>query len=343
MKKFLSILLCAVMLAVPLALTAQAETIWPGQTFETAKKPGWVHPLPMRAQYFYRSMVSGGFWTDSFLIMHEGKIVYESYKPGQNAEKPHAMNSVTKSVVSALVGIAIKDGYIGSVQDKVMDYYPEAVIAPGQESKRNMTIEHLLTMTAGLPGDVMENCFTCLDAEDAGLAAFETPQVSAPGEQFIYSSGASMQCLVGIVERATGKNLFAYAQEKLFGPLGMTSVAWLAAADGSSTGGFGISMTSRDMLRFGYLYLNDGMWDGQRILPEGWVEQSKPKEAENKAYGYLFWGSKIDKKLGASYAARGMYGQVICVYPEKDLVVVRTGSGFLGRREPDVVRKYMGE
>ena len=126
--------------------------------------------------------------------------------------------------------------------------------------------------------------------------------------------------------------MLAYAQEKLFGPLGMTSVTWQTAADGSNTGGFGISMTPRDMLRFGYLYLNDGMWDGQRILPEGWVEQSRPKEDTRKGYGYLFWGDKVDRTLGKSYAAKGMYGQVICVYPEKDLVVVRTGCGLFGRR-----------
>ena len=330
MKKVLSILLCAVMLAAPLAMTAQAQTIWPGQAFETAPKPDWVRPLPLRMQYFFRSMVMTGFWEDSFLIMHEGKIVYESYKRGYHAEKPHAMNSVTKSVVSALAGIAVKEGLL-SVQDKVMDYYPDAAIASGQESKRDMTVEHLLTMTSGLPQDGKFGSFECLKAADSGQAAFETPQAGAPGAQFLYSSGAGMQCLAGILVKVTGKSLFACAQEKLFGPLGMTSVTWGTAKDGSNTGGFGISMAPRDMLRFGQLYLNGGVWDGERILPEGWVEQSRPKENKLRGYGYLFWGNKTDKTLDVSYEARGMYGQVICVYPEKDLVVVRTGSGLFGR------------
>ena len=228
MKKTLAVLLCAVMLAVPLvpqvwaseAAAAQAQTIWPGKTFETGAKPAWVHPLLLRMQYFFRTWASVGFWEDSFLIMHEGKIVYESYKRGYDVQKPHAMNSVTKSVVSALVGIAIKEGLIGSVQDKVSDYYPEAVIAAGQESKRDMTIEHLLTMSSGLPADGKFGSFECLNAKDSGLAAFETPQANAPGKEFLYSSGANMQCLAGILEKVTGRACWPMRRKNCLGRWG---------------------------------------------------------------------------------------------------------------------------
>lgn len=259
------------------------------------------------------------------LILHEGKLVYEQYTQGQGLDVPHMAMSVTKSVLSALVGIAVKDGLI-DVQDKVYEYYIDDVKGgllsfPGQESKLNMTVEHLLTMRSGLP-DTQD----CYRAADAGLAAFETPQARAPGGMFVYNTGAGPQCLVGIVERATGKNLLEFAQERLFGPLGITSVTWEATDCGSNKGGLGISMTSRDMLRFGQLYLNDGVWNGQRILPEGWAAQSQPGFNTILSYGYLFWGNGWGPLMGGSFEARGYYGQFITVYPGKNVVVVRTGS-----------------
>ena len=327
MKKSISVLLCIALLVLPLGLSASAAD----GIYETGSKPSWLRTLPLQIKYVIFSMTAGsGFWEDSFIVLHEGKIVYEKYSWGQNAEKAHALNSATKSVVSALAGIAIKEGYIGSVQDKVITYFPEAAIAAGQESKRDMTVEHLLTMTSGLPEDAKDLDAPYLTAADAGLTAFESPQAAKPGEKFMYSATGS-QCLASLIARATGRNLYDYAQEKLFGPLGMASVtSWRSAADGSTVGGHGLAMTSRDMLRFGQLYLNDGVWNGTRILPEGWVAQSMPKENAFRGYGYMFWGNPAHNTLGDSYEARGLYGQIICVYPERNLVIARTGRGLFG-------------
>ena len=315
MKKFLSVFLCIVFLALPLGLSVSATD----GVFTEGAKPWWL-----KIQFAVKSWPQMGFKEDGMLILHEGRLVYESYAEGQGPDVPHIAMSVTKSVLSALVGIAVGDGLI-DVQDRVSKYYPEANIT-GQDSKLNMTVEHLLAMRSGLPDT--QDCFR---AGDAGLAAFESPQAKAPGGlfSFTYNSGAGPQCLVGIVERVTGKNLMDFAQERLFGPLGITGVTWEATDCGSNKGGFGISMSPRDMARFGQLYLNDGVWDGARILPEGWAESTQPPGINTiLSYGYLFWGNGGLGIMGGSYEARGFFGQFITIYPDKDVVVVRTGSGL---------------
>jgi len=337
-KRILSIA-CALILAIGILAPIAAakpwaeETVWPTAQFETARKPWWIMPWAMNLNYAWKAVVMGGWGKDSFAVLHEGKLVAEEYGWFNNKDKPHGMFSVTKSVLSALVGVAIMDGYITSVDQKVIEFFPDAVIAPGQESKLDMTVEHLLRMTSGLPGDDEEEISgACMYGDvDIGLAAFLTPQRQAPGEEMIYSSFAGSQCLAGLVQRAVGKSLYEYGQERLFGPTGMSSVDWKRAKDGTNTGGFGIYMTTRDMLRFGYLYLHDGVWDGLRILPEGWVEASRPAEDDFGAYGYLFWGNGPDKDWGSNYEARGLGGQFITIWPDKDIVCARTGSGLFFR------------
>lgn len=314
--------------------------IWPTEEFTLGKAPLlWGDGL--RGLYAALGfVVNKSGHNDSFLVLHKGKLVYEYYGEGQGVDIPHRMYSVTKSVLSALVGIALLEGDIGSVQDKVIDYFPEAVIPAGQESKRTMTIEHLLTMTSGLPGDdnlPMEYLFggedgfslapewQFLRAKDSGLAAFLTEQAAAPGEKYIYSSGAGSQTLACLISRAVKQNLYDYAKEKLFGPLGMTSVTWDAAQDGNSYGGFGISMTSRDMARFGYLYLRYGKWDGEQILPADYVAVTPPRSNSVAGYGYLFWNNAL-LPFGRSYQAMGLFGQYITILPGCDTVIVRTGK-----------------
>jgi len=294
--------------------------VWPGAEFETGRAC-WLWPAGLEYLYSLRSRGVGRPENDSLLVLHRGRLVYEHYGENEGRDSLFPIYSCTKTVLAALVGIALKEGYIDSVDQKVTDFYPDAVIAPGQESKRDMTVRHLLTMTSGLPADLEAHFDDCMGAPDVGKAAFETPQAAAPGEKWLYSSYPGMQCLGGIIERRTGRSLYDYAQEKLFGPLGITSVVWEHLSDGSSTAGYGIQMTARDMLRFGHLYLNDGQWDGLRILPEGWVAQSKPG---SNGYGYLICDYGDDWFLGGSYEARGHGGQWITICFKRDLVIART-------------------
>jgi len=300
--------------------------VWPTKDFITEETPAGLGPL-MEVAFALKGIPHGGPKTDGILVLHRGRIIYERYDEAWSADKPHYMFSVTKAVVSALVGAAIQEGKIKGVDQKVIDFFPDAKIAPGQESKRGMTIEHLLTMNSGLPGD--DDDFSAWpvwwEAKDTGKAAFELPQQAAPGKRHAYSSGPSMQVLACLVSRAAGKNLFAYAKEKLFKPLGMTSVIWDAAPDGRNYGGFGISMTPRDMARFGYLYLNHGRWDNKQIIPAEYVAQTAPRSKSIRGYGRLFWNMSL-LPFDSSYEANGTFHQFIGILPEYDTVIVRTGD-----------------
>ena len=278
-------------------------------------------------QYAWGEMFVGGGRVGSFLIWHDGKLLYESHAKCHGMDTSQAMYSITKSVVAALTGIALQLGYLECTSQKVIDFFPEARIRAGQESKHDMTIAHLLTMTSGMPGmgdsGSTNNFFNPFDS---GRAAFTTPQLDAPGETFRYCSGATPQTLVGLLQRATGRNLLCFAQEHLFGPLEMNSVRWDTTWDGSSFGGFGIHMSPRDMLIFGQFHLQNGMWNGQQILPVDWIARSHPhlESGFGLDYGYMFWGGEND--LGEFFSAMGMGGNIISIYPALDLIVVRTGN-----------------
>lgn len=300
--------------------------IWPTEEFTGGKAPLWFSPEVLKTAYTYiKGLRLGGMETHSMLVLHKGKLIYEDYAEGWDKDTPHFMASVTKSFLSALVGIAIGEGKIKGADQKVIEFYPDAVIAEGQESKKDMTIEHLLTMTSGLPGDSDASDWAWWDAPDISKAAFETPQLHAPGVKYSYNSGPGCQTLAGIVCRAVGMSLYDYAQEKLFGPLGMTSVTWDQADDGSYFGGFGLNMTPRDMARFGYLYLNYGRWENKQILPADWVVQSGPRSKASYSYGRMFWNYDL-LPFGDAYEANGAVGQFINIIPAMDMVIVRTGG-----------------
>ena len=311
---------------------------FPTEDFEAGKASGWLRPGLFKLIYAYDNFRHGPVKFDSFLVLQKGKLVYEKYYNGYDKDTPHYMASVTKSVVSALIGVAIGRGDIGGVDDKVVDYFPEAKTMPSwQESKADMTIEHVLLMKSGILTETEEEWdgFFADDQADSALYAFLLPQKSAPGETWAYESAAP-SILLGIIERASGVDALAYARAHLFGPLGMTSVKWETAADGLPFGGFGIDMTPRDMLRFGYLYLQEGNWDGEQIIPAAYVAATKPATKARDGYGYLFWNHAVIPYLGF-YEANGAAEQHIIIYPRLDMVIVYTSdSTRLGQWLPKV-------
>jgi len=326
---FLLSILCAFafMMLPVYAADGPGETLWPTEDFARGSAPLWFRPILTELFLIYRGIPDGNFFSDSVLVLHKGELVYERYASGWDADTPHQMYSVTKSVLSALTGAAIGDGKIGSVDEKVVDYL-DIDIAPGQECKRDIAIKHLLMQTSGLPGDgdAQADGYDWWEAADSGKTCFEIPQLAAPGERFAYSSGPGMQTLAALLTKAVGENLFDYAKRKLFGPLGMDSVTWDAAADGVNYGGFGLSMTPRDMMRLGYLYLNGGEWDGVRIIPAPYAAASPPPPGED--YGYAFWRSFDTIPIEDAYSAGGAFGQMIFILPSQDTVIVRTGSAI---------------
>lgn len=301
-------------------LQPNAYGVWPTDDFQTSSPEKQGVDANVILERLETAQKKGEL-PDSYLVMRNGYLISETYFHGYDKDTAHTMYSVTKSILSALVGIAIEDGYISGVEQKVQDFFPEVPLTDDLQYKKEMTIEHLLTMTSGVWGD--EKWEEMDSAESMGAALFTLAQKKEPGEQFRYDSMAT-NLLAILVSRATGEKLYDYAKERLFDPLGMDSVVWEANNADENCGGYGISMTPRDMLRFGYLYLNYGRWEDRQIVPPDWVAQSPPQLQQSGAYGRLFWANEDNPEDG--YEAAGMYGQYITIFPELNMVVVVTNN-----------------
>jgi formylglycine-generating enzyme required for sulfatase activity/CubicO group peptidase (beta-lactamase class C family) len=269
----------------------------------------------------------------SILLIRNDHLVTEVNFPPYQKEFKHPVYSVSKSLTAALVGIAIDEGHIESVDQKVLDFFPDIAQDVKSERLKNLTIEHLLTMSAGYNTRTIPYPWI-LSQKDASFDTISyilthNSILQEPGTGFFYDSGAP-HVLSAIIQETTGITMQAYAQEKLFGPLGITDITWETDPRGITLGCTGLALSPRDMARIGYLYLNRGRLNGVQIVPGQWVDQSTTKhmetkglmnEAEDDGYGYLWW---IDAFGG--YSAHGAGGQYIFVIPGLDMVAVFTSG-----------------
>jgi CubicO group peptidase (beta-lactamase class C family) len=279
----------------------------------------------------------------SVLIVRHGVLVLDEYFPGTSYNRPytrfdkdtlHSMQSVTKSYNSALVGIAIDQGHIGSVDDKISTYLPEYADIFEHSERDSIRIKHLLAMTAGLywdewtyPNDDIRNTNVAMArSPDPVRYALELPVMAPPGTTFLYNSGMSIT-LGRIVHNATGLRPNEFAEQYLFGPLGITDYYWYCCTDGTVHTGGGLWLRPRDMAKFGLLFLNGGRWGEEQVVSEGWVNESVQQHAPGVEYGYQWWLSSytLRGQVIECYSARGRGGQFIFVLPDLDLVVVFTG------------------
>jgi CubicO group peptidase (beta-lactamase class C family) len=274
----------------------------------------------------------------SLLIVRNGYLVTEAYFFPYRADTLHGINSCTKSFVSTLIGIAIDKGFIRGVDQPLLSFFPDRTIANIDSRKQAVTLENLLTMSSGLDWTEWDVPYTnptnilsqMLRSPDPIQFALDRPMQTDPGTLFNYNTGAS-NLLSAIVEQTTGINTLEFARTNLFEPLGFSKVFWATAQNGMYRGGEGLMVTPRDMARFGYLYLNHGVWDGHQIIPAKWVNASTldhistgPQAYAGNEYGYQWWLGWI--RSPGFYAASGYGGQYIFVIPEKNLVVVFTGE-----------------
>jgi len=318
MKKLFCVILVLVMIT---TLAVPAAAIAPQQAFDAVNRSLFVG-APITDSY------PGGNIMASFWVWQDGEIVLYDYSRGYCFDTPQQTWSGTKAMLGVLTGIAIHQGYIEGEQQLVIDFFPDAVIR--QESKRDMTIHHLITMTSGLPSRLwhLHAQRQLFVRNDAGLAAFQAPQIAAPGEEFHYCQGGpATQALVGVLERATGQNLYDFARQHLFDPLGMDSIIWTRTQSGSPVGGFGLYISPRDWFTFGQLHLQDGVWDEQRLLPYGWVAALTPEGGyidRDFAYRHrLYWVGDTD--AGWQIRISGMRGNHLSILIEHNTMVVRIG------------------
>ena len=266
----------------------------------------------------------------SIVIVKDGYIVAEQYYSDDYGQDDlHRIYSCTKSLTSAMIGIALQRGLIGSIDDEMTDFFPDHQFLNPSANKDNITLHHMLTMGAGLEWYELEfpygddrNTFRQWTDDGYRLGfVLDQPSVAAPGEEYSYSSGIS-HVLSGIVQEVTGMRADSFALQNIFTPLGIEEYYWPISDEGVAFGGSGVRMTARDMAKFGYLYLMNGNWDGNQIVPETWVEVSQQKHMARKYipdnyYGYQFWVSDF-----GLYSAVGFEGQWIMIVPEHNLVVV---------------------
>jgi CubicO group peptidase (beta-lactamase class C family) len=260
---------------------------------------------------------------NSFMLLCHGHVVAEGWWSPYHAEAPHSLYSLSKSFTSTAVGLAISEGKL-SLDDEVLKFFPEDAPPEPSGNLKAMRVSDLLRMSTGhqsepprTPGQPWTKTFLA------------HPVPFKPGTHFLYNTSATYM-LSAIVQKATGMTVLDYLQPRLFEPLGIQRPTWETSPQGITAGGFGLSIRTEDIARFGQLYLQKGKWQGKQLVPEAWVEAATVRQTSNgsnpqsdwdQGYGYQFWRCR-----NGAYRGDGAFGQYCVVLPAQDAVVVITSG-----------------
>ena len=266
------------------------------------------------------------------------------WHPYYRATDLHTMQSVSKTVTSVILGVAITRGdFKASLKTPVLKYFDVAKVKNVDDRKRHLTVENLLTMTSGMnseelfypeSSDAPENDFVHMEASDDWVQyAIDEPIVEEPGRNFTYSS-ADTELLAYIFQKETGQDIDTYAEKYLFAPLGIKHY-WKRDYAGNVDTEGGLYLNDEDLAKIGYLYLNNGLWEGKQIVSEDWVKQSVAPhvpmpytvEGGRLYYGFSWWLIPLNGKY--AWMATGFGGQELMVFPQQNLIVVFTGWDVL--------------
>ncbi len=296
---------------------------------------------------------------DHFLVIRNGKLVYEqAYKqdyhiiskqydttnfqfnydhpdwhPFYNSTSVHTLQSVTKSVTSLLVGIAMDEEMMIPLDSPVMPLFSEYTFDQSDVRKQSITLRNLLAMQGGFEWDEASydeadnDCIVMELSDDWIQYVLDKPMATTPGTQFVYNSGISV--LLGKILRiTTGKRIDQWAEEKLFGPLGITDYYWKRTPKGEIDTEGGLYLSTHDLAKVGYLMLDQGVWENQQIVSKEWVEQSiypTVKFNERSGYGFQWWVPAYNDSQTEIFAGNGYGGQFLMIVPNKNLLVVFNG------------------
>ncbi|NLG98862.1 MAG: serine hydrolase [Chloroflexi bacterium] len=261
----------------------------------------------------------------SLMLLRHGAVIAEGWWAPFGPDIPHMLYSLSKSFTSTAVGIAVAEGRL-SVDDFVLSFFPDEAPADPSPNLKAMRVRHLLSMSAGHDQDPSMQVFANRNWVKAFLAQ---PVEHEPGTHFCYNTAATYM-LSAILQKVTGEKLIRYLRPRLFEPLGIKGAAWESCPMGINTGGFGLSVKTEDIARFGQLYLNKGLWNGKRLVAEEWVEQASSKQISNgddpnsdwaQGYGYQFWRCRHN-----IFRGDGAFGQYCIVMPDQDAVLAITSA-----------------
>ena len=263
------------------------------------------------------------------VVVRHGQVILEGWWNPYDAATRHSLYSLSKSFTSTAVGLAIADGKL-SLDDEVLKFFPDD--APDEPSKnlKSMRVSDLLRMSTGHQAEAK-----VADRKDQAWTKtfLAQPVPFKPGTHFLYNTPATYM-LSAIVQKVTGQTVLDYLRPRLFDPLGIKDPTWDTSPQGISLGGYGLSIRTEDIARFGQLYLQHGKWDGKQLVPESWVEAATTRQTSNgsnpasdwdQGYGYQFWRSRH-----GAFRGDGAFGQFCVVIPEQDTVVaINSGTGNL--------------
>ena len=264
----------------------------------------------------------------SFILLRHGQVVAEGWWTPYDAQTPHELYSLSKSFTATAVGLAIGEGLL-SLDDTVFSFFDAATL-PAQisENLKAMRIRDLLAMTSGHQEDTLGRFFQ--SGEPTWSKTFFGLEVEhKPGTHFVYNTGATY-IVSAILQKVTGEKILDYLKPRLFDRLGIKNPQWQESPEGITVGGWGLDLTTEDIARFGQLYLQKGMWNGERILSEEWVRAATSRQTSNgsdpqsdweQGYGYQFWRCRYN-----NYRGDGAFGQYCIVMPAHDAVLAITSG-----------------
>ncbi len=296
---------------------------------------------------FLKGMEEGGHELHSFMLLRHGKVVAEGWWAPYAAKYRHTMYSMSKSFTSTAVGFAVAEGRF-KVSDKVVSFFPDDLPETISENLAALTVKDLLSMAVGHGKDPTQ---TVVKSENWVKTFLAQPIKHKPGTFFVYNSVATYMCSA-IVQKLTGEKIVGYLKPRLFDPLFIKEAVWETCPMGINTGGWGLSIPTEAMARFGQLYLQRGEWKGKQILPAAWVEEAttfkvqqpapdKPTRSKEtndwqQGYCYQFWRSQHN-----GYRGDGAFGQFTLVMPEQDAVLVMTSESKNMQGMLDVVWEHL--
>jgi CubicO group peptidase (beta-lactamase class C family) len=261
----------------------------------------------------------------SIMLRRHGNIVAEGWWAPYNPESPHLLWSLSKSFTSTAIGLAQDEGLL-SIDDQVISFFPEETPEEPSENLKSMRIRDLLRMNTG---HAVEPGFLQIQNDNWAEAFLAHEVPFKPGTHFLYNSMATYMCSA-IIQKVTGMTTLEYLTPRLFDPLGIENPTWESCPGGINVGGWGLSVTTEDISKLGYLYLQKGKWEGKQLLSERWVEEatsiqtsngSNPESDWDQGYGYQFWQCRHD-----AYRGDGAFGQYCLVLPEQDAVLAITSG-----------------
>jgi len=305
------------------------------QTTSLPSVEGWQVSTPEEQGFDSAKLAEGllairenGTAIHSLMIVRDEAVILDAYFDPYNGSTYHDLASVTKSVMTTLIGIAADQGKL-SLDDPLLSFFPDRPIADRGERKEKITVRHLASMSSGLDCDPIDDATSMMASQDWVRFALDLPMVYEPGTHFVYCS-PGMHLLSAILQEATGMTALEFAQQNLFRPLGITNVYWTADPQGVTYGFGGLCLQPHDMAKLGSLFLHQGEWQGQQIVSGAWVESALQVHMQGTGriedYGYGWWIGQPSNE--PEFLATGNGGQKIKVYPRLNLIVVMTGGGF---------------